>query len=510
MEAIRLLREVIGKLTSEEKASIKTYLKVFVLDIKEKSNRGLQLYEYLISIENKKVSIEEMELAIYKKPNTPALKRLANRTKNKILEALITDINVDREGVYTKRTWVNIDVRKKLTQAQILHGRGLVKYAEAMFENVIELCNEYELYEEQLIGLRNLIKLQAVTEGDKQLNDLLNRYKQCDKAKDAMLDAELKFYRTTARTDFYSESKTDQKEVSAMLDKMRDDFKTYDSAHIGYYYYYIEALNYQQIRNYKKARASLSNIVKLVQNYPAIRTNERLLGALVNLADNDLYLVQFERTYTTAIDALPLTKKGRVNFEICVELMFYAKYYSGEYNAACSLLLEHIPKETNSAKFREGKRNYFMAAAFFMLKDYSTVVKMLSVSNPMEVDKEGWDIGIKILHILTAIELNQLDDATGKIEAMRKYFSYGHGADRPRVRLIHTLLQSLSYNGYNFKATFHEHKTSYEVLNDLNGECGWNIKSFEMVIFHQWFFAKVSNQNFIQEVGSFQLENQKA
>jgi hypothetical protein len=385
-----------------------------------------------------------------------------------------------------------------------------VKTAEAMFENVIQLCDEYELYEEQLIGLRNLIKLQAVTEGDKKVTDLLSRYKQCDKAKDAMLDAELKFYRTTARTDFYSESKTDQKEVSAMLDKLRDDFKTYDSAHIGYYYYYIEALYYQQRRNYKKARVSLTNIVKLVESYPAIRTNERLLGAQVNLADNDLFLGQFERAYTTAVDSLPLTKKGRVNFEICVELMFYAKYYKGDYNAACSLLLEHIPKESGSAKFREGKRNYFMAAAFFMLKDYSTVSKMLSVSNPMEVDKEGWDIGIKILHILTAIELNLLDDATAKIEALRKYFSYGHGTDRPRVKLIYTLLQSLSYNGYSFKSTFHEHKSTYQALTEINGECAWNLKSFEMVIFHQWFFAKVSNQNFVQEIGTFQIDNQKA
>ena len=187
MEAIRILREIIAKLTPDEKATIKTYLKVFVLEWKGETNKGLKLFEYLSKTENQKKTIEEIELAVYKKSNKPALKRLANRTRVKVLDALIIDINIDREGMYPERVAANIDARKQLTQAQILHGRGLMKIARGMAEKVVELCRKYELYDEQLIALRILMRSQTLNEGDKQIADLLQQYNECEFAKNAFM-----------------------------------------------------------------------------------------------------------------------------------------------------------------------------------------------------------------------------------------------------------------------------------------------------------------------------------
>lgn len=499
MEAIKTLREIICVLTTEEKASIRSYLRTFVLEWKGETNKGLQLFDYLTSLENRKVSTDQIELAIYKKPNTPALKKLANRTRHKVQEALIIDVNIDREGMYPERVKAIVDVRKKLIQGLILHRRGLVKLAKRMFDGIVEQCIKYEFYEEHLFALRTLIRSRSLEEGDKHLPHLMKKYLECDHTKNAVLRAEIYFTQITAPKDFHSELKIDNTRLREMLDQMRDDFSANGSATIGHYYLQLEAQNYQDGGDYKKARTELLNDLKLIQNSPSIKTPDNLIGVLLNLADNDLYLGQFERARLKANEAMQLCRIASHNYEICAELMFYSRFYNREYKLAQDMLQEFIPSEDESLNFRAGKRSYFLAATNFMLKDYNATAKSLNVVNPIDSDKDGWFLAIKILQIMSAIELNEFDEATAKTEALRKYFANGNGANNKRAKLIHSILNNLSNNGYNFKSIYQEQKSFFDMMSD-GGELEWKVKSSELVVFHQWFFAKAARQELVLEI----------
>lgn len=509
MEAIRILREIISKLTSDEKATIRTYLKVFVLQGKGDSNRGVILFDYLTSLGDRSQTIENIELAVYKKSNKPALKRLANRTRIKVLEALIIDINVDRENIYSERVAANIDVRKKLTQAQILHRRGSMKIARNMIERVVDQCRKYELYEEQLIALRILIKSRTLDEGDKRLEELLKQYNECDYAKSAVMRAEINHTKIISQNDFHEEQSINPTVLRTMLDEMYEDFKQTNSAQIGNYYYHLEAQNCQQLRDYTKARTALLNNFKIIKKFPAINTFDNIIGVLLNLSYNDLFLGQFEHAFKKAEQAIKYCPTGNNNYEFCIEYMFYAKYYKGEYQIAHNLIYQYLPSEDQKANFRAGKRSYFLAATYFMLEDFQTAKRYLNLINPIEADKEGWNLGIKILQIMTDIELSDSDEATAKIEALKKYFANGNGTTNHRAKLINNIFLSLSYNGFNFKVIFQEQKSILQMLGEKIGDLEWKVKSSEMVIFHQWFFAKMSRQKFIQSIPSFQLENKK-
>lgn len=505
MEAIKTLKEIISKLSTEEKAAVRTYLKVFVLEWKGDTNKGLMLFEYLIDPNNQKATITDIEAAIYKKPNKPALKKLANRTRIKVLEALIIDINIDREG-YPPRSVAVIEIRKKITQGQILHSRGLIKIAKGMLENVIEHCSKYEIYEEQLIALRFLIVTRTMVEGDKYLHHYLKQYEECTYALSAVMRSEINHRKILSRSDFSSEQVISRNELRDMLDEMKDDFAKTDSALIGNYYYNLEAMMAQQVRDYKKARTELLSQYKLVNNYPSVKTPDNLFGVLINLAENDLYLRQFERSFQKSDEAKELCKKGSTNYEVCVEYMYYAKYFMGEHQIACNLLFQNIPSEENSLTFRAGKRSYFLAATFFMLQDFQSALRHLNLVNPIETDKEGWNLGIKILQIMTAIELNEFDEASRKLEALTKYFQNGNGSSNHRAKLIFNILQKLDYYSYQFKVVYQEYRPLLEMLDEAGGALEWQIKSYELVIFHQWFFAKVLHQPFVQQIRSFQLE----
>lgn len=504
---ISVVKEILAVLTSQEKTTIKTYLSSFIEKGRESSNRSVKLFEILTSLKDRKMPDEVVEKILLGNSKPNAFNHQVARLRDKILEALIIDVNIERDGSYPETTRVNIAIRKNITQAQILQNRGARKIAELMFEKVIEQCKKHELFEELLIALRALIRLKVLNEGDKQLQRLLNKYEKYDYYKNAVLRAEINYGKVISKTDFSSLHSTKTDWYREMLDTMSDDFKKTRSIQIGYYYYYIETYYHQLQRNYKSARRSLLSIQRLLETGPVMNIPSMKGGVLVNLGENDLFVGQFERSYETLEKSLQYFKKDNFNYDQGVELMFYAKFYDGDYQMAFEIISQLLREPQSKNNFRKGKRSFLLASTFFMMGDFPITLRHLNMINPIVSDKDGWNLGIKILHILTLIELEEFDEATSKTDSLRKFFE--NGGHNHRVKMICQLLQSLSYSGYDFKAVYQKEKSCLDMLEEKSGALSWQIKSSEMIIFPQWFFAKVSRQKFTQVIPSFQLSENK-
>lgn len=489
------LHDLISALTAEEKATIRTYLGLFIEKGRLSISKSIRLFDEVAAISSGPINEEAIELAVYNKINPETFYRQVRRLRDKILEALIIDVNVDREGAYPEKTRVNIAVRKQITQGQILQNRGLRKHATVLFEKVIEQCKNFELYDELLIALRLYIKQHSLDEGGKQLAALQRQYEKFDYCKSAVMRAEILHRSIIAHTDFYAGQTVPLDTVQEALTTLREDFRKTRSSQIGNYYFHIEAQYYQQLQDYRSARKSLRSNQRLLENSVAINTPQNIGATLFNLADNDLFLYQFERSYETSDKAISLFKKGSFNYEQCAELLFYAKYYLGEYDEAANIIFQLLKEVHPSGSFRNGKRSYLLANTYFMMEDFGTALRYLNLLNPIEADKDGWNLGIKMLVIMTLIEQKEFDEATAKTDTFRKFIENG-GPVSPRAALIFQLLKGLSYNGYDFKALYQKEKESVEMLADAGSDCAWQIKSPEMVIFHQWLFAKAFHQPF--------------
>lgn len=502
------VRDMLSILSIQEKATIKTYLVSFIEKGKESTNRSLKLFEILVSLKEKKVNYEVVGKVLLGNANPNAFNHQVARLRDKILEGLILDINVERDGSFIESSRVTIDVRKNITQAQILLDRGLRKVAILMFEKVIEQCKKYEFYDELLLALKLLIRQRMLEEGNKHLH-LFKQYQKYDHCKSAAIRAEINYSKVISKTDFQSELNLKTDWLREIMDEMSNDYKKTHSTLIGYYYYYLESQYYQLQRNYKNARRALLNVQKVLDSSPAMNIPANVGGVILNLADNDLFICQFERSYSDAELGLKYFKKNTVNYEQGLKTMFYAKYYNGEYQIAGDIIFQLLPEKFQAANtFKKGKYNYLLANTNFMLGEFETALRYISLLNPIGADK-GWNVGIRILFIMILIELKEFDEATSKIYALRNFLDT-NGSNSHRKKLIYQVLQSLSYSGFDFKAVYQKEKGCLEMLEAHTGALAWQIKSAEMAIFNQWFFAKVSRQKFTQTIPSSQLiENKK-
>ncbi len=506
MNSLKDVIEIVSKLTPDEKATIRIYLSVFNKKGKVPTSRSVILFDRLLNYKEGETE-SDIEQSVYKTSNSIAFDRLILRLRHKILEALIIDINVDREGMYPEPTKVKIEVRKNLTQAQILLERGSREIAGDIFEKVADQCEKYELYEELLSALRSLIRLRTLDSGEKKIKQLIRKYEQIERYKSAVIKAEINYHRVISQSDFRSEPVIRINWLRGILDNLSADLKK-QSVQIGYFYFYIETHYYQLQRDYKNARKALLNIQRLIANNVVMKIPAVMGGILLNLADNDLYLTQFERSYTDAEKGLEFFKKDNFNYELGIELMFYAKFYEGEYEIALNTILQLFPEHQPTSNFRKGKRTFLLANCFFMLEDYQSALRHLNLLNPIETDKEGWRIGIKLLVILTFIELKRFDEAALRIDDFRRVVAQVQIKSH-RAKMISQILQSLAYSGYDFKTTYKAEKSFIEMLEEKSGALSWQIKSNEMAIFPQWFFAKVSRQKFTQAIPTFQLSENK-
>ena len=111
-------------------------------------------------------------------------------------------------------------------------------------------------------------------------------------------------------------------------------------------------------------------------------------------------------------------------------------------------------------------------------------------------DKEGWNIGIRILTILLKVEMILLESAEAHLESMRKYIERTDRKHllRERDLLIFQLLKSLERESFNFKLVWQVHSEAFKQLSTNAGDVAWAPNTPELVVFHQWFQAKVRNQ----------------
>ena len=138
------------------------------------------------------------------------------------------------------------------------------------------------------------------------------------------------------------------------------------------------------------------------------------------------------------------------------------------------------------------------ACVSFAKGEFRKVNLRLASSHHIGKDKEGWNIGSRVLSIMLAIEREKFDLADTLIVNLRQFIREGvEGTDlRFRDTLILSILLELRKKSYDFPEVFELKEDVISKLAEDNYETGWILQTPEMICFHTWFIDKVNERSY--------------
>ena len=120
----------------------------------------------------------------------------------------------------------------------------------------------------------------------------------------------------------------------------------------------------------------------------------------------------------------------------------------------------------------------------------------------IEKDKEGWNLGKRVLTIINRIEANDFESADLQVMNLEKFIKrilkFRHV--RKRDVVILRILIKLINEGFDFTKVYEQRKRYFDLLESNDAEHAWKIKSPEVIVFHEWYKAKMEKKEYRFEV----------
>jgi tetratricopeptide (TPR) repeat protein len=243
-------------------------------------------------------------------------------------------------------------------------------------------------------------------------------------------------------------------------------------------------------KNYLKARDICFELMDVIIYSPAVKRKQRLGIVYSNLSICKIYLRNFDK-------ALEYARKAQENFvpfsydhSVAKEQEFYALFYSGRFDEAeaTALLLLNTTSRKNLGDMRYAKYNFLHANVLFKQGKFSEAARILNQKWEIKNDKEHWETELRILSIMTAIELENYSLADQKTENLRKYIQRSQKTNpvSTRNKNILKLLQQVERNQFAF-----DNRMSTLAELSKKNEHGWQLLSWELVPFHEWVKEKI-------------------
>jgi hypothetical protein len=497
------LRRLVHSLKKEEVEVCRLFLKSFDTRGENYDNKGEKLFNEILSDLNGEKSSEDYMKLLYQNLNAKdSFIKLVFRLKNKILESIILDINLERKTSFSALSKAGITIKKKFAYAMILRARSNTDIALQLLDSAIKDGIEYEFWDDVINSLKEKREIVALCKGKTEYQAVQTQLIRARAVSKAISKAQHEYHKVGLISNFGVWLKKHSVELRSVIVEIRELHRETKSALCEYYLRLLEIAYYQGMEDYNKAEVCLKRLVELLEKEKSVKHGIKRASALLNLAETHLYQGNFVSALLIAKDAIRQIAPSHNIVIRGIELQFYAIFYNGEYFKALALINQAQKAiEDNNWEFIKGRLIYLKACTTFCIGDFAAVDGFLAEINPVENDKEGFNLYLKILLIINSIEREKFDLAADYIEAFRKLISYlkkGHTVQN-RVTNIYTILNMLAGNAFDFSKTKPKVKNQLAALEGPSNE-QWKILSAELVIFEQWFLAKAESRKFSQSI----------
>ncbi len=427
-----------------------------------------------------------------------SFKKMIERLRNRALEALLLDVNLDPKEAYSPFARETIRCKKRLLEARIMLGRGLDEEYYQIMETVVEKGRKYELYDELVQALDSLKNEKALRQGKKIMEQYwedLEFYEKCRQYRMKAREWAFRYY--AEQVDFKGQNNQKVGLLTEAIAELQQYHRETGSAYIAEKLYNLRMAYYEVIGDLDLCCETAMAIVRLIEKEPAVHTEQKLSGAYADLADNEMFACRFEEAVEHARKAREFVSPENYNSLLALEMEFRGCYYLGWLEKA-----EHVAEEllrlspSEGTPFQSSRRQYLKACLLFLKGEHRKSFSLLQQLQPIEEDKEGWNIGIRLLSILNLYERAYLDTADTYIESLRKHIER-IGEEEPvreRDQMILKILRQWEHQSFDLETTWETCLEEFELLDSSDPAFRWEIDTPELIVFHHWFRDKLEGK----------------
>jgi hypothetical protein len=486
------LKQLIASLNKAEIDIAKKHLSAYETNYTSKQHKRLQLFQ-LIAYKGI-TNYDSIVKKVSPSTNQASFDRLIKRTIDKIQESLILDINLKRKDSYSDIFKYRLGVRKQIMKSQVLIEKSLINLAKKNLSAAIKKAKLYELYDELIEAL--YVKQRI----SKNLNDsslfikLNNEVEFFENCRKKLILARNIHQSFLVASNTSAKSKVDLEVLKRDIDKIDEYYQeTYSSNIKSYYYLLLIEYYYLQDKFFLEIETS-HEFLSLLRKNKAVFSKYRIAIIYTSMSNTVYTMCDFMATYEYSKQSIEWTKSNpSLNHITALQQQIKSLFFLTKYEESIEAIrsLENHPL-IGKMPFYKTKVAYFKAVNLFALGEYRFAGEELYDLREIEKDKEGWNLWVRMLRILNSIEQGRLDIVEYDIESQRKYVQRIDKMNpvRKRVKGVMSILLDLDRNGFDFEEVARRKEHELELLQSDDPNYGWDPKSPEMILFHDWFEAK--------------------
>jgi hypothetical protein len=484
---------LITSLSSAQKKVLKVYLNAFA----GRGEEGTHLWRLFEILDRKpNMPLEFYSNVVYGKQNINALKRLGSRLYYKVLDSLLIDINVSRlfESAEHNMTMLVL-VRKIMLQYYILRlssktdaiGISLLYRAKA-------ICETYELYSTHIEVLQHL-KAKSSSKNRKSTFD--NWDEQIEFLKEAhqsYLRAYDWYNRYQELQNYHGNLSIDKhlNFLNEAIASMQRDYDKYASPTVKYFQGVLKTALLEQESQYQAAINQCKDLLEHLKRHASVHTKARVSIQYSNIAIMEFQLGRLAEAlrYNQLSISVSLASSSDMKYKLFqkAEILFYL----GELEQSLVVIDDLLPTIADRFELLKAKARILRAAVLFSNKQYKEASAIFGEKVILSSDKAGWELSVRIMRIMTLIELNKTDDAETVYVNLLRYIQ----RTTHRFEISERYMLIVKVLGFLSKASFvtdHLPEKVDKVLTELlnKPDLAWKYGSSELIAFDAWLESKL-------------------
>jgi tetratricopeptide (TPR) repeat protein len=462
------------------------------------NNKLLKVFDEIWKKKNK--GQEEIIAKVYgdiSKANLDAFRKLCERLLLKIFDSLVEndDFKDDTEN-YSELFRSRQFVKRQILLYHFLVIKGLPdSWLRKFILKLIEICSDNEFLEDEFLLQRQLSLLHLRDNDGKGAIEINLTMEKLSKSMICVIKSEFHIFKYIDQVQY--KSIDDRSLIIGMKEAIIEVKGYYNETKLNNILYFqlmleLQLSHYEE--NYTYAENLLFRLIHLTESNKSVRYLSRISINYMNLAYTQFFLHKFEEAFENSKKASKVFLTHVNDLNIYKEASVFALVYLKKYAEAEEVLQQILDSGSLGNKPEQlSKRHIIMAVIKYLQGEYKSAFKHLQQTKEVETDREGWNLGIRMMNIYLTLSTEKIELADQRIGSMRKHIERTAKMRHLRKRdvVIFRILSQLSRSGFDFKEVWEERRKDFNLLRSDQSDYRWVPRSHELIIFDQWFEARM-------------------